>query len=127
MTAGRGRCRCSLNWCHICGRCLKKPNPAASTSSPTTEAVQQTCVPNCNASSRRLGLTPWPKLFQNLRSTRETELAEDYPLHVVVAWIGNSQPVAAKHYLQVTDDHFAQAVQNPVQQASRTELHGVAR
>ncbi|MBI1311903.1 tyrosine-type recombinase/integrase [bacterium] len=39
---------------------------------------------------RKVGLSPWPKLFQNLRSTRETELAEDFPLHVVCAWIGNS-------------------------------------
>ena len=52
------------------------------------------------------GLQRWPKLFQNLRSTRETELAEDFPMHVVCPWIGNSQPIAAKHYLQVTDDHF---------------------
>ena len=58
----------------------------------------------------------WPKLFQNLRSTRETELAEDFPMHVVCQWIGNSQPIAAKHYLQVTDDHFSKAVRNPVQQ-----------
>jgi hypothetical protein len=57
----------------------------------------------------RAKIKPWPKLFQNLRSTRETELAEMYPLHVVCAWIGNSQPVAAKHYLQVTDEHFASA------------------
>ena len=55
------------------------------------------------------GIKPWPKIFQNLRSTRETELAETYPIHVVCAWLGNSQPVAAKHYLQVTDDHFAHA------------------
>ena len=55
---------------------------------------------------RRARLEPWPKLFQNLRSTRETELAEKYPLHVVCAWMGNSQPVAARHYLQVTDEHF---------------------
>jgi len=60
---------------------------------------------------RRAGVEPWPKIFQNLRSTRETELAETYPLHVVCAWMGNSQPVAAKHYLQVTDDHFAQAAE----------------
>ncbi len=58
---------------------------------------------------RRAGLKPWPKPFQNLRSTRETELAEDYPMHVVCAWIGNSQPVATKHYLQVTDEHFRRA------------------
>src|SRR5262249_27309734 len=30
-------------------------------------------------------------------------------IHVVCAWIGNSQPVAAKHYLQVTDEHFQRA------------------
>ncbi len=29
--------------------------------------------------------------------------------------------VATKHYLQVTDDHFAQAVQNPVQCATATK------
>ena len=58
---------------------------------------------------RRAGLQAWPKLFQNLRSTRETELTEQYPLHVVCAWIGNSGSVAAKHYLQVTDAHFAKA------------------
>ena len=73
---------------------------------------------NVNLRTQRLriiakaGLTAWPKLFQNLRSTRETELAETYPLHVVVSWLGNSQLIAAKHYLQVTDDHFAQAIQN---------------
>ena len=58
---------------------------------------------------RRAGLEPWPKLFQNLRSTRQTELEEVFPSHVVCAWIGNSQKVAAKHYLQVTDDHFMKA------------------
>ncbi len=33
----------------------------------------------------RAGLTPWPKLWQNLRSSRETELVETYPIHVVCA------------------------------------------
>jgi len=76
---------------------------------------------------RRAGLKPWPRLFQNLRATRETELAELFPLHVVCEWIGNSVKVASAHYLQVTDDHFQRAVeggaksgavsmQNPVQQ-----------
>ena len=62
------------------------------------------------------GLQRWPKLFQDLRRTRETELAVDFPMHVVCEWIGNSQPIAAKHYLQVTDEHFSKAVRNPVQQ-----------
>ena len=75
---------------------------------------------------KKAGLKSWPKLFQNLRSTRETELAEDFAAHIVCDWIGNSQLIAAKHYLQITDEHFArattsdedssaQAVQNPVQ------------
>ncbi|HMP05075.1 MAG TPA: tyrosine-type recombinase/integrase, partial [Lacipirellulaceae bacterium] len=49
----------------------------------------------------RAGYKPWPKLFQNLRSTRETELARQFPLHVVTEWCGNSRPIAIKHYLQV--------------------------
>jgi hypothetical protein len=32
---------------------------------------------------RRAGEEPWPKLFANLRATRETELTETYPGHVV--------------------------------------------
>jgi len=59
---------------------------------------------------KRAGIIPWPKPFQNLRSTRETELMETYPAHVVCQWIGNSEAVARKHYLQVTDAHFEKAV-----------------
>ncbi len=58
---------------------------------------------------RHAGLTPWPKLFHNLRASRETELAAEYPLHVVCRWIGNSATVAAKHYLQVTEGDFERA------------------
>jgi len=84
---------------------------------------------------RRAGLEPWPKLFHNLRASRETELTERWPVHVVCRWIGNSHAVAAKHYLQVTDEHFeqaaavAEAVQNPVQHpavSARTESQAVS-
>jgi len=57
----------------------------------------------------RAMVEPWPKPFQNLRSTRETELAEVFPLHVVTKWLGNSQLVAARHYLQTTDEHYERA------------------
>jgi len=82
---------------------------------------------NCNLRTqlqriiRKAGLKPWPKLFQNLRSTRETELAERWPEHVVCAWIGNSKVVARKHYLQVTDEHFEQAAQNPAQYSAERD------
>jgi integrase len=57
----------------------------------------------------KAGVDLWQKPFQNMRSTRETELANDYPQHVVCRWLGNSELVAAKHYLQLTDEHFEKA------------------
>jgi integrase len=58
---------------------------------------------------KRAGLEPWPRLFHNMRASRETELAADYPLHVVCAWIGHSPAIAAKHYLQVRESDFDRA------------------
>src|SRR5262249_33778992 len=77
---------------------------------------------------RKAGETPWPKVFHNLRASRETGLAKEDPMHVVCAWIGNSAAVAAAHYLQVVEADYVQAatltrpaessaaaLQNPVQ------------
>ncbi|HMO94407.1 MAG TPA: phage integrase SAM-like domain-containing protein [Pirellulaceae bacterium] len=58
----------------------------------------------------RVGVPVYPKLFVNLRSTRRTELQEQFPDHVINSWLGHSSAVASKHYLQVTDDHWASAV-----------------
>ena len=57
---------------------------------------------------RRAGFEPWPKLFQNIRSSRQTELEEHFPFHVVCAWMGNSESVDQKCDLQVTEEHFSQ-------------------
>ncbi len=59
---------------------------------------------------RRAGLEPWPRLFHNLRASRETELVETYPLQVVTDWLGNTPKVAMRHYLMTTDEHFSSAV-----------------
>jgi hypothetical protein len=56
---------------------------------------------------KRAGLIPWVKPWQNLRSSRETELLDSWPDHVVCAWIGNSKAVAR--------EHFKKAAQNPAQ------------
>jgi len=75
--------------------------------------------PNCNLRTqlqriiRKAGLKAWPRLFQNLRSSRETELCEQWPEHIVCSWIGNSKVVARRHYLQLRDEDFARAAQNP--------------
>jgi len=91
---------------------------------------------NCNLRTtfekivRRAGLKPWPKLFHALRSSRETELAQDFPIHVVTAWLGNTPTIAMRHYLLTTNADFERAaggkirtekaVQIPVQQAEET-------
>ncbi len=62
----------------------------------------------------RAGVQPWGKPFQNLRASAETDLVQRFPAHVACGWVGNSPKVAARHYLQVTDQHFDQAVQKPV-------------
>jgi integrase len=67
---------------------------------------------------RRAGMKAWPRLYQNLRSSRETELAESFPIHVVAEWLGNSPKTALAHYTQVTEDHYRKALQNPVQQGA---------
>jgi len=77
---------------------------------------------------KRAGLSAWPRLFHNLRASRETELVEIYPVQVVTSWLGNTPSVAMRHYLMTTDEHFeravggdaeygAQVAQNPAQQA----------
>ena len=77
---------------------------------------------------KRAGLEPWPRLFHNLRSSRETELLEEFPVHVVALWMGHDAKVSLKHYAQTTDEHFerasraaesdALALQKAVQQAA---------
>lgn len=57
----------------------------------------------------RAGIQPWGKLLQNCRATRETELAETFPIHAVTAWIGNTTNIAQKHYLQIRDEYFHNA------------------
>jgi integrase len=60
---------------------------------------------------KRAGLTPWPKLFQNLRSTRETELFKltGGNIKAVCEWVGNSPEVAMQHYAQVTEADMREA------------------
>ncbi len=52
---------------------------------------------------QRAGVKPWPKLFHNLRASRETELMRDYDLTTVCRWIGNSPEIAARHYAMSQD------------------------
>ena len=92
---------------------------------------------NCNLRTsfskliKRAGLTPWPRLFHNLRSSRETELLDRFPVQVVSKWMGHDPKTCLAHYAQTTDDHFYRAVggaesgarkaQKPAQQGAAGE------
>ncbi len=52
---------------------------------------------------RHSGEIPWPKLFHNLRASRESELMREYGLATACKWIGNSPAVAARHYAMSVD------------------------
>jgi integrase len=69
---------------------------------------------------KHAGITPWPKLWHNLRASRESELMREYDLATVCKWIGNSPAVAAKHYAMSVDLNadFAKAV-GPTTEAQR--------
>jgi integrase len=81
---------------------------------------------------RRAGLDPWPRLWHSMRASCETDLARKFPLAIVAKWLGNTQAVAMRHYVDVTDADFerattgaetsgAKAAQNAAQQAHATE------
>jgi hypothetical protein len=55
---------------------------------------------------RRAALTPWPKVFNNLRASCATDWASEIPLAGSSRWLGHSPAIAAKHYLQPNDRHF---------------------
>jgi integrase len=73
----------------------------------------------------RAGLTVWPRPFHNLRASRETELVERFPLHVVSQWLGNTPSIAMKHYLMVNGSDFTKAVEDGVEKAAKNPAQSV--
>ena len=57
----------------------------------------------------RAGHKPWPRLFQNLRGSCETDWVDHYPSHQVASWLGHSPSIAARHYLKHKDLHVQAA------------------
>jgi integrase len=74
---------------------------------------------------KRAGIKPWPKLYQNLRSSRVTELRDmGFRENIVAEWLGHSVKIADDHYDQVTAEHFRRAV-NP-EEKKEPPAHGAA-
>jgi integrase len=51
----------------------------------------------------------WPKVCQQLRSTRRTELDGEFEPFVVNEWLGHDGRTAEHHYQQITPAHLARA------------------
>jgi integrase len=68
---------------------------------------------NLRTSLRRFivkaGVQVWPKLFHNLRSSRETELLAKYSIADVCNWFGHSPAVAARFYAQARTEVLERA------------------
>ncbi|MCA9049655.1 MAG: site-specific integrase [Planctomycetaceae bacterium] len=61
----------------------------------------------------KAGIEPWPKIFQNLRSTRQTILEQFYPRGTACQWMGNTEDVAEAHYVQEIKDFRKHAAETP--------------
>jgi integrase len=59
----------------------------------------------------RANVEAWPRLFQNLRASCETDWAQTYPAHVCAKWLGHSPRIAAGHYLMALDHHFRDVIE----------------
>ena len=76
---------------------------------------------------KRAGISRWPRIFHNLRASRQTELTALYSIGSVCRWFGNSVQVADAHYLTALESEKTRtastpvnahtALQNPVQQS----------
>jgi integrase len=75
----------------------------------------------------KVQIPAWPKLFQNLRASRETELMRTEPAHLVHAWVGNSEGVAEDHYLMATDEDFDRAAGKATLKATLSALISAAQ
>jgi len=61
---------------------------------------------------KRAGITSWPKLFHNMRSTFQTELLsrpDIGSMQDVCDWLGNSPKVALEHYAQLQKENRKRA------------------
>jgi len=62
----------------------------------------------------RAGLEAWPKLFNNMRASRATELAATNTAAQCTAWMGHSQAIAEAHYHMIRDEDFERAASTPI-------------
>lgn len=70
---------------------------------------------------KRAGLTVWPDLWRNVRSTRERELHDYLPADVASTIMGNTEAVAKRHYLRMTEANLRRALDGSMHTLVHTE------
>lgn len=74
----------------------------------------------------RAGVKPWLKPFMNMRSTRETELTERFPIKTVAEWMGHDPTISLSHYQQVLGEHWDRATAESTPNVGRLPTSGAA-
>lgn len=60
-----------------------------------------------SAAIKKTDVKEWVRLWQNLRSTRATELADAFPSYLCAQWLGHTEAVANANYRRATDEHYS--------------------
>ena len=58
---------------------------------------------------KRAGVERYPRLFQNLRASAASDIANKYGSPAESAWVGHTEKIATAHYIKVTPDIVARA------------------
>jgi integrase len=74
----------------------------------------------------RAGVTPWPKLWQNLRSSAATDLARSVPSHIAASICGHTEEVAKEHYWKVGEGDLDQTMEKLSKVHSEKLAHKLA-
>lgn len=76
----------------------------------------------CHKLRKKAGIPKWNRLFHSLRSSLQTDLEKQHSLHVVCAWLGNTEKVARESYLLVTDADYERALTRKPSALNRAHL-----
>jgi integrase len=76
------------------------------------------------------GFGSWPKFWNSLRASRETDLMDSHGLRLACSWIGNTAAVAMKHYALIRKTDYTdvgKSAANSVAEHPRTAPHSSER
>lgn len=61
----------------------------------------------------KAGVTPWPRLLQNLRASAATDISQEHGAKNESEWVGHSEEVSLQHYQRTTPEAIKAAQTKP--------------